>query len=180
MSENTSNSPMEKVEKIEDNARKFIVGSIDPDFLAANSATSYLLIQDWIITDEDSERKLVYKKLGSGEVQYWMVSKVTISGNRTTEKKKISKEEYTKHLASSKVRVEKQRYEFTFSQGDISFTLKYDEFAGGKLTMLEVDSASSGDRTAFKAADFPYKLSEVTGDQKYYGYRVANVIDETK
>jgi hypothetical protein len=180
MSENTSSGLMEKVEKIEDNARKFTVGTIDPAFFAANNATSYLLIQDWIITDEDSERKLVYKKLGSGEIQYWMVSKVTISGNRTTEKKKISEAEYAKLLPTSKVRVEKKRYEFIFSQGNISFTLKYDEFAGGKLTMLEVDSASSGDRAAFKPADFPYKLSEVTGDQKYYGYRVAKVIDETK
>ena len=74
---------------------------------------------------------------------------------------------------SSILHLEKTRYEFSHDQGGVSFNLKYDEFEGGKLNILEVDAATDEERDNFNLQEFPYSLNEVTGDVKYYGYRVA-------
>ena len=43
----------------------------------------------------------------------------------------------------------KKRYEFSYTQNDTSFSLKYDEFAGDKPYMLEVDAASEEEKESF-------------------------------
>ncbi len=161
--------------QMEDNARKFIVDDIDTDFLKKNNAISFTLIVDWITKEEESEKKIVFKNFENGEVQFLMVEKVTIDGNRKTNKRKLDKEEYEELLKSSIVHLEKKRYEFDFVQNDISFSLKYDEFKGEKLRILEVDAENENDRKNFSIEDFPYNLKVVTGDMKYYGYRVVSI-----
>ena len=54
--------------------------------------------------------------------------------------------------------------------------MKFDAFSKGELYMLEVDAPSEEERNAFKPSDFPFKLTEVTGDMNYYGYRVADIL----
>jgi hypothetical protein len=173
MSEQIPQNKPEKREGIEDNARKFILEAIDPQFLKDHNATSFELTVDWLETEEDNEKKLAYKKFEDGSVQILLISKVTRDGSRIAEKKKISDDEYKFLLASSILRLQKNRYEFIHNQNNTAFNLKYDEFEEGKLNMLEVDAATEEERNNFNPKEFSYNLSEVTGDINYYGYRVA-------
>lgn len=166
----------EKKESMEDNARKFSTEPIDQAFLESNKASSFELISDWLVTDEDSEKKLAYKKYLDGNVQILLISKTVKDGNRVSEKVNISEEEYARLVASSILRLEKKRSEFSLVQSETSFILKYDEFAGSDLRVLEVDATSEQERSSFNPANFPYKLTEVTGDQSYYGYRVSTKV----
>lgn len=163
----------------QDNARKFIVDAIDSSFLEKNNSKSFLLIVDWLVTEEDSEKKIVYKKFTTGEIQYWLVEKfINGASSRVTNKTKLAESEYNEFLKSSTVHLEKMRYEFSFTQdssNNISFELKYDEFAGSKLCMLEVDGANEEVRDSFNLKDFPYKITEVTGNMQYYGYRISTL-----
>ena len=79
-------------------------------------------------------------------------------------------------MPSPTLHLEKKRYEFEYAQNGITFSVKYDEFATGKFCMLEVDAPSDEERSSFSSGDFPSTLAEVTGDMKYYGYRVAEII----
>ena len=170
-----TNTP-EKKENLDDNARKFITETVDPKFLEEHHASSFTLITDWLETGEDNEKKLAYKEFDSGEIQILLIAKVTKNGSRTSEKEKITAAEYAERISSSILRLEKKRYEFTYTQNDISFSVKYDEFAGDKLRILEVDASSEEERNSFNPHDFPVHLTEVTGDMRYYGYRVASVV----
>jgi hypothetical protein len=169
-----TNSP-EKRETLDDNARKLTVDVIDHAFLEENGASSYTLIVDWLETGEDNERKVAYKKFDNGDIQILLISKVTKDGNRTSEKEKITEEEYKELVTSSVLHLEKKRYEFIYTQNNIPFSVKYDEFAESDLCMLEVDASSEEERNSFSPGDFPSKLTEVTGDMQYYGYRVAHI-----
>lgn len=169
------NSP-EKKEVLDDNARKFITKTIDPKFIEEHHASSFTLTTDWLETGEDNEKKLAYKEFNSGEIQILLIAKITKDGSRTSEKEKITTAEYTELLSSSILRLEKKRYEFTYAQSDILFSVKYDEFAGDTLRILEVDAPSEEERNSFNPHDFPAQLTEVTGDIRYYGYRVASVV----
>ncbi len=40
--------------------------------------------------------------------------------------------------------------------------------------MLEADAASEEEKEFFSPDEFPAELTEVTGDTRYYGYRVAS------
>jgi hypothetical protein len=180
MSEHISKEKLKKKEVIADNARKFTLAAIDEKFLKSHGASSYLLIVDWIVTNEDREKKVVYKELADGEKQYFLIEKVTQDGNRTTDKKRISEEEYKSFLTTTSVQVEKRRYEFDFLQNDIHFALKYDVYPGNNLSVLEVDSKTEAERSKFEIDAFPYKLAEVTDDKRYQGYRVADLISKTK
>jgi hypothetical protein len=161
---------------MEDNARKFITGHIGTDFLKQSHASSYDLVIDWIVTEEESEEKVVRKQSEDGAVQLILVEKVISDGKRITEKKKLTEEECKSLLGNTTVHLEKRRYEFSFIQDDISFDLKYDEFSGGKLCLLEVDAPNEDLRNGFLPDHFPYKLKEVTGDMNYYGYRIVPII----
>ena len=165
----------ERKEILDDNARKFITEAIDPQFLAAHDATSFRLVVDWVETGTDGEMKVVRKQFENGTVQLLLVAKVTKDGNRTAEKREITEEEYEKWLASPTLHLEKTRYEFEYTQGDVPFSMKYDMLAGGKC-MLEVDAADEAKRATFDPTDFSVGLEEVTGDENYYGYRVVSTV----
>ena len=166
----------EKKEILDDNARKFTTEAIAHQFLEENDALSCSLITDWLETGEANERKLAYKEFDNGEIQLLHIAKVTKDGSRTSEKKKISAEEYAELLNSSILRLEKKRYEFTYTQNNTPFSVKYDEFIGSALHILEVDASSEEERNRFSPHDFPTKLVEVTGDRRYYGSRVGSLL----
>jgi hypothetical protein len=167
----------ERNELIDDNARKFVVEAIDHDFLEENVVSSFALTVDWLETSEDNEKKVAYKKFDTGNIQILLIAKVTKDGRRTSEKEKITEEKYKELLSSSILHLEKKRHEFDYTQNTISFSIKFDEFAKGKLYILEVDAPSEEERNAFNPIDFPARLTEVTGDIRYYGYRVADIIN---
>lgn len=171
------NNP-EKKEKLEDNARKFTAEALNSEFLEAHNASLFTLTVDWLETGEDTEVKVAHKKFDNGEVQILLIAKTTRGGNRVSEKEKINEERYRQLKASSILHLEKKRYEFEYEQNGILFSLKYDEFADGKLNILEVDASSEEQRETFDPKKFPVELEEVTGDIRYYGYRVAKIIDQ--
>ncbi len=176
MSLESNPQKIEKKEVAEDNARKFTVGSIDQAYLDAQNPTSFTLIVDWLETGEDNEKKLAYKKFDNGEVQILLISKITVGGNRTSEKKKITESEYRQMLGLSILRIEKKRYEFMLKQNDTEYTIKYDVFSTGPLRLIEVDAKTDEERKKFDPVGFPFRLNEVTGNMKYYGYRIQSLL----
>lgn len=176
MSEKLPINTPEKNKLLDDNARKFIVEAIDHEFLDVNEATSFTLVVDWLETGEANEKKIAYKAFGTGDIQILLISKLTKGGKRTSQKEKITKEAYEELLDSSVLHLEKKRHEFEYIQNNISFSIKFDEFAEGRLSILEVDASSEEERGLFNPNTFPAKLAEVTGDVRYYGYRVADII----
>jgi len=175
MSERAPNNTEGK-QTLEDNARKFVVGAIDADFLKQQSATSFALVVDWVIVGEDNEQKVAYKSFEDGRNEIILISKIISGNKRTAERKKITKDEYDKLLLSSVRRIEKKRYEFNIIQNNVSFSIKYDEFVNSELRIIEVDASSEAERNSFDSVQFPVKLSEVTGDMRYYGFRVTEVV----
>lgn len=168
--------PEKQKEILDDNARKFVVGTLEPAFLEGIGASSFLMITDWLETGEDDERKLAHKKFANGDVQILLIYKIMKDGRRTSEKEKINEQEYIELLKGSVRHVEKVRYEFSYDQDDITFGVKYDEFIDSDLRVLEVDASNDEQRNAFDPDTFPSELSEVTGKMQYYGYRVADII----
>jgi len=168
--------PERQKEILDDNARKFVVESIDSVFLEKSGASALLLTTDWLETGEDNEKKIAYKKFENGDTQILLISKATRDGLRTSEKERITEEEYAGLLGGSLCSLEKTRYEFRYIQNGTVFDVKYDEFAGSRLRVLEVDAASEVERNSFDPAAFPSELSEVTGKPQYYGYRVTDIL----
>jgi CYTH domain-containing protein len=158
---------------LDDNARKFICGLLDPSDLSFGEVTSFTLVTNWLETGEDNEKKLAYKIFENGDIQILLIAKVTKDGKRTTEKQKITTEEYDELLASSILCIEKTRHEFDYEHNGVLFSLKYDEFGESKPNVLEVDASTDRDRNSFDIEAFPAELTEVTGDMSYYGYRIA-------
>lgn len=176
MSEKIPVTNPEKKETLDDNARKFIVGTLNARFLEENNASSFVLTVDWLETGKDDEKKVVHKKFDNGDVQILLISKVTKDGSRTSVKEAINEEAYKELLTSSVLHLEKKRYEFAYTQGDTPFAIKYDEFGKGKLRVLEVDAPNEEERSSFNPDEFPAALDEVTGDKQYYGYRIASIV----
>lgn len=170
-----TNTP-EKKEILDDNARKFTLDTLDDAYLNEHKASSFVLTVDWLETEEATEKKVAYKQFSTGDVQILLIAKATEDGNRTTTKERISVEEYTALVAASVLHLEKKRYEFEHTQNGTVFSMKYDEFSGSNLRILEVDAVDEATRNAFDPQNFPSSLHEVTGDVKYYGYRVATVL----
>ncbi len=162
---------------LDDNARKFICDRLDSEFLKQVNARSYTLTVDWLETGDDNEKKLAYKIFDLGDTQILFISKVTEDGHRTSEKTPLSEAEYNGRLDESILRMVKRRHEFSYVQNELPFSINYDEFLDGSFCMLEVDATNEADRTAFDPNDFPASLQEVTGDQKYYGFRIAETLD---
>mgnify|MGYP003620149440 CR=1 FL=1 len=171
MSEIPTSSP-EKKEILDDNARKFTLDTLDESLLKDYDATSFLLITDWLTVGENSEEKLAYKQYVDKSIQILLIKKVTVNGTRTSVKEKISEDTYKELLENSIQRIEKTRFEFTYLQDSIPFSLKYDEFSNSALRVLEVDAASETERESFSPTNFPAPLNEVTGNLSYYGYRI--------
>lgn len=176
MSAEIPTNKLETKEILDDNARKFIVTNSERDFLNNSDVISYDLITDWLELSEDNEKKLAYKKFDNGEVQTLLISKVTEAGNRTSTKEKIDVNQYKALLESSILHIEKRRHEFDYIQKDITFSMKFDEFSQSDLLILEADADTEKDRNSFDSLSFPIGLTEVTGDIRYYGYRLADVI----
>lgn len=176
MSEHPQDSSPEKVQTLDDDARKFVVGEVNPDFMTQFDVVSYVMTTDWLVTDEDSETKLAHKAFDDGRLQILLISKHTEIGKRTSRKEQISQEEYDKLLSSSVLRLQKKRYEFEYIQAGITYAFKLDEFADSPLSILEVDANNEVNRSTFDATTFPVELSEVTGKIDYYGYRVADIV----
>lgn len=168
----------EKKELLDDNALKFTLAGLDTEFLQQKEANSFLLITDWLEMGESSERKLAYKKYDDGRVEMLLIQKYTdANGNRTVPpKEKLSHQQYSELLEQSVLRVEKMRHEFNYAQGDTNFSMKYDEFAGSELRVLEVDTDNETARNSFDSTQFPCDLANVTGQIEYYGFRVAQQI----
>jgi hypothetical protein len=166
----------ERKEILDDNARKFIVGAIDPTLLDAHHASAHTLTVDWLETEEDNEKKVAYKRFDTGAIQILLIAKVTKGGDRKTVKDKITEDEYRELIPASVLHLKKKRYEFEYTQNDISFSMKYDEFSNSPLCILEVDALSDEERNTFDPRLFPQDLSEVTGDLRYYGYRIAAIL----
>ena len=131
---------------------------------------------DWLETGEDTEKKLVWKKFDTGELQLWLVSKIIIDGKRTADKKMIDDNSYHTMFSSATLCLEKKRFEFNFIQNGTTFSMKYDEF-NDSLRMLEVDADTEELRNSFDPTSFPHSLLEVTGDLHYYGHRMAKAIE---
>lgn len=167
---------MNTSELIDDNARKFVVEAIDHTFLEENKVSSFTLTVDWLETGEDNEKKIAYKEFDNGDIQILLISKLTEDGKRTSVKEKITESTYKELLSSSILHLEKKRHEFEYVQSNTSFSIKFDEFTEGGLYILEVDAPSEEERSYFNPNDFPAKLTEVTGDMRYYGYRIAEII----
>lgn len=176
MSEKPPLHTPEKNELLGDNARKFIIESPDRAFLEAHEVTSYTLIVDWLETGADNEKKIAYKQFENGDTKILLIAKVTKDGNRTAIKDHIAEERYRELRSSSILHLEKKRCEFEYSQHTISFSIKFDTYPEGELCILEVDAPSEAERNSFNPLDFPATLTEVTGDIRYYGYRVADMI----
>lgn len=167
--------PERPKEILDDNARKFTLTEIDEAALDTPDSNSYLMITDWLETNESEETKVVHKRFNNGEVLILLITKVTKDGDRTSEKTKITEHEYSELVIKSKVHSEKVRTEFTYPQHGIEFFIKFDHFTDNALRILEVDASSDDERAAFDYRTFPAKLSEVTGNLRYYGFRVASL-----
>lgn len=164
----------EKNQLFDDNARKFIVEELDKRLLDNPGVVSFVLTTDWLETNEDSETKLAHKVFDSGDVQILLIKKVMNGSKRVSEKHKITDEEYRELLAGSVLRIQKKRFEFNYTQSGIDFSMKYDRFSESNLRILEVDAPGDEKRGLFDPGSFPSKLVEVSGDLRYYGYRVAS------
>ena len=98
-------------------------------------------------------------------------------GDRTVlPKQKLSLEQYDQLLEQSLCHIEKKRHEFAYTQHGILYSMKYDEFTDSGLRVLEVDAGTETDRASFIPNQFPYELTNVTGEIEYYGYRIADLI----
>lgn len=169
------NNP-EKKETLDDNARKFIVDSIDPTFLRDQHAVAHNLTVDWLETSVDNEKKVAYKRFDSGEVQILFIAKVTKDGDRKAVKNNVTEEEYTELITGSLLHLDKRRYECEYLQNGMPFSIKYDEFSNSTLRILEVDASTDDQRDSFTPSHFPGNVIEVTGDMRYYGYRVVDML----
>lgn len=168
--------PEQRKEQLDDNARKFIVTAIDPCLLEAKDVTSFTLVTDWLEADIEYEKKLAYKQFSDSNVQILLIEKTTKDGKRVSKKQVISEEKYRELLADSIIHLEKIRHDFSYLQNDTSFAMKYDEFVDSDLRVLEVDAVSEAERESFDPSDFPAQTREVTGNVKFYGFRIASEV----
>jgi hypothetical protein len=176
----------EKKDLTDDNARKFTLDTLDVQFLEDHEAKSFLLTTDWLEKTESSETKIARKEYPDGKVQILLIQKFR-DGDKTTvpPKKQLTEEESAELLKEtpSIEHVVKTRHEFAYKQVDpasplgyIEFPMKYDEFADSTLRILEVDAEDDALRESFDKNTFPVPIREVTGDMRYYGYRVAQMV----
>ena len=165
-------------EILDDNDRKFISGPLGNTSLRDYGAVSYAMRTDWLEIEGDREKKLVYKQFADGSVQLLSIEKVTKeNGDRDSIKTPIEEEaQYQDKIQTSIKSSHKIRAEFSYQQQKIEFKVKYDEFADSELRILEVDAADEATRQLFDPALFPTTLEEVTGDTRYYGHRVTDMV----
>ena len=161
---------------VEDDARKFTLKGLGADFLRQEVPFVFDLTVDWIDTSEDYETKIVRKTFGDGTVEMLRISKVVKDGKRVAVKRPITQDVYEHALEESLCRIQKRRYEFKYVQNHIIYSLKYDEFEGSELKLLEVDAPSEEERASFDSSVFPEVLTEVSDDERFTGYRIASML----
>jgi len=172
----------EKSNGISDNDRKFVVETINPEFLGAQrSFDSYYMITDWLEANNSDETKLARKIYDDGKEKLLHIAKIGVEQDRESKKTPLTEPEYNdylKKLDQSKPHVEKRRFEFEFTQNGIEFTAKYDEFTDSTLRVLEIDAKTKTDkdRSSFDPTLFDFALVEVTGIKQFYGHRIASLI----
>ena len=108
-----------------------------------------MLVTDWLETGQDNGTKVERNEFSNGDMQLLLITKVTVDGQRTSRKEKITEEQYKSFLANSICHVEKMRYEFKHTRGDIDVDLKYDEFVNSTLRVLEVDASTETERAFY-------------------------------
>ena len=176
MSEYTPKTSPERIQILDDNARKFILGSIDHEFLETHDASSFVMTTDWLSTDEDSETKLAHKAYADDDIKILRIAKHTVDGKRTSRKEVLTGTQYEEQVGNSILRLQKTRHELSYDQDGIMYDVKLDEFTDSRLVMIEVDAPTDEQRALFNPDIFPAALREVTGDLNYYGYRVSGVL----
>jgi len=163
----------------EDNARKFTLEGLSDTDLRLNNAFSYDLTVDWLEMGEVDETKLAKKVYPDGTEVLLKIRKITEDGKRIPEKKLLTADEYNKLLEGSLCSVAKRRSEFKYVQDHVVFDVKYDEFHGSSLRMIEADP-QEGDEGVFDpsmfAVDFDTELTEVSDDPRYTGFRVTEIL----
>ena len=166
----------------EDNARKFLAGPFSPKFLEQHSAIEFSLATDWLFGESACEIKAVCRKRVNAQARYHLITKFSSGANRLSHKFELAEDAYCRLIKSSCARLEKQRWEFSFLQDGVLFSLKYDRFDIGDCYVLEVDAANGQQhvRQSFHADFFPYTLEEVSGDMRYYGIRMVETLGSGK
>ncbi len=175
----TDKQPSPEVQEkiLDDNARKFTLDTLDPAILEGNHASRFLMTTDWLEMGEIDETKLAHKKFDDGQVEILLITKKRDKeGKRSTTRPPVTYEQYKALLPQSLRTIKKMRYEFKYLQDGILFDIKYDEFVDSPLRILEVDADTDDQRRKFEPRLFPVRLSEVTGDLSYYGFRVVEVM----
>lgn len=177
---------------IDDNARKLVLLPIDALKLLDLGALTYDMEVQWTDVSEDSETKVVCKRYVNPDLEpnVLRISKETIDGKRKTLKETISLEEFLKTVEQGDrmLHMEKRRSEFSYAQGDIDFSLKYDEFKTGAhadgtqrlFCMLEVESDTEEQREQFDPEAFTLAqiYAEATGNPEYTGYRIVQTLQK--
>lgn len=164
-------------ELLGDNDRKFITAPMSDAFLREHRAEVYAMKTDWLEIRPGYEKKLAYKQFPDGRTKILEIEKFTKEdGDRGSAKQPIEESDYQARVKDSIKTSQKTRAEFAYAQGGREFMMKYDEFDDSDLCILEVDAADEATRDLFDPALFVSELEEVTGDIRYYGYRVVDMV----
>lgn len=176
MSHNLPPSQEVEPKPVDDNARKFTVEALSAEYLSDVRASSFVLTVDWLQMGEDDETKLAHKEYEDGTLEVFLIIKETLNGNRTSVKTPISEEKYREQLINSQRRISKRRSEFKYVQDHVVFNMKYDEFYGSELRLLEVDALPGEEKKPFDPSEFGEDLTEVSDDPRYTGYRITEML----
>lgn len=174
-----SNNPEQK-EVVDDNARKFLIEPLSPEFLRGASLvtlTTHFL---------DDQKKIVHKvypkseKHPKGKIEIWSIRKVIDEdGNRTAERQQMPEKDYNYEelRRDSLFTYKKDRFQFNYpAKNGVRFSCSYDEFEDGKLCMLEVNAPSKEARNSFNPETFPIPLTEVSGVPGYTGSEIIDTL----
>lgn len=179
MLEFPSSSP-EKRDIKKDDARKFIIGAVNPAFLERHQITVRDLVVDWTEVGGNSETKIVRKTDDRGNVSIWRTTKVKVDGSRSKKEIAVDPSEYSESVTGSLYHLEKRRYEWRYEQNGTEYLLKYDVFENGLFYLLEVDADTPELRAQFDTTLFMQQeqceLTEVSGSEAYEGYHIVETL----
>src|SRR5690349_11213626 len=94
----------------DDNARKFLLDGLTPEFLLHVGAKRFDLVIDFIEFGVDREVKLVHKTAEDGTVKMLRTTKVVVDGLRTSDPVVLSEDAYKAELNRSVRKVVKRQY----------------------------------------------------------------------
>lgn len=179
-------APEAEPKPVSDNARKFIVAPVDPELIPENNSFVHDLTIHWVSTEPNFEVKDVKKINARDEMDgaILRIIKTTYEdGSRETVREPISLSEFlrTTEQFPDMPHLEKRRTEFFVVQNGKPFLIKYDEFAGNDLRMIEVEidprtHMTEDDLVRFDPNEFFGVEEEVTSDARYKGYRIVETL----